>query len=158
MSGSDPSVAPDRMDDQEWIARAEAIAASKGLQLTRLRREVLELVASARAPLSAYAVLDQLSKTQGKAVGPPTAYRALDFLVDHGFALKIASRNAYARCDHLGHHHHGVLLICTNCGSVQEREAPALDDEVRRLTVDAGFSATRRTIEIEGLCGNCTPG
>jgi Fur family zinc uptake transcriptional regulator len=105
--------------------------------------------------LGAYQVLDELSKTQGKSVGPPTAYRALDFLVENGFAFKIVSRNAYVRCEHLGHDHHGALLICSECGLASEIESPELDKAIHGITSKAKFRAQRQTVEIEGVCARC---
>ena len=52
---------------------------ARGLRLTPLRREVLELVAKARRPVKAYDLLESLRDRHAGAA-PPTVYRALDFL------------------------------------------------------------------------------
>jgi hypothetical protein len=54
--------------------------------------------------LGAYAVLDQLREA-GFGSQPPVAYRALDFLVAHGFAHKIERLNAFVACAHPGESH-----------------------------------------------------
>jgi Fur family zinc uptake transcriptional regulator len=113
------------------------------------------MLAATDAPLGAYAVLEELSKVQGKAVGPTTAYRTLDFLVENGIALKIASRNAYARCDHLGHHHHGALLICSRCGRTHEVDSSDLDAVVLKMASAANFKLEGQSVEIQGLCESC---
>jgi Fur family zinc uptake transcriptional regulator len=73
----------------------------------------------------------------------------------HGFLHKIESRNAFARCEHLGHAHQGVLLLCEKCGRSDEIEdhsvALALQETVDRV----GFHARRRMIEMVGLCRDC---
>ncbi len=142
-------------EPREWARQVEDICAQRGLQLTPIRRQVLELLARARAPLGAYAVIDQLSRTQGKTIAPPTAYRALEFLVENGFVFKIASTNAYAPCDHLGHDHHGLLLICNRCGRADEIESPKIDALLAETAARVGFRPQRQVIEIEGLCGAC---
>lgn len=142
-------------EPRDWARQVEDICAQRGLQLTPIRRQVLELLARARAPLGAYAVIDQLSRTQGKTIAPPTAYRALEFLVENGFVFKIASTNAYAPCDHLGHDHHGLLLICSRCGRADEIESPTIDALLAETAARVGFRPQRQVIEIEGLCGAC---
>ncbi len=140
---------------RNWVKQVEEICARRGLQLTPTRRRVLELLAHAKAPLGAYAVLDQLSRAQAKTVAPPTVYRALEFLVENGFVFKIASTNAYAPCDHLGHHHHGMLLICSRCGRADEIESPKVDEALAEAAARVGFRPLRQTVEIEGLCDAC---
>ena len=142
-------------DNPGWVGRVEEICARRGLQLTPMRRGVLELLACARAPLGAYALMEQLSKTRGKSIAPPSVYRALDFLVAHGFVFKIASANTFAPCDHLGHHHHGLLLICRHCGRADEIESPKVDELLAETAARAGFRPQRQVVEIEGLCGAC---
>lgn len=142
-------------DRREWIKQVETICAQRGLQLTPTRRRVLDMLANAKAPLGAYAVIDQLSQAQGKAVAPPTAYRVLDFLVENGFVFKISCTNAYAPCDHLGHHHHGLLLICGRCGRADEIESPQVDALLAETAARVGFRPHRQVVEIEGLCGAC---
>lgn len=142
-------------DGREWIAKVEQICAERGLQFTPTRREVCEILSRARAPLGAYAVIDQMSRAQGRIVAPPTVYRALDFLLEHGFVFKVASVNAFAPCDHLGHPHHGLLLICSRCGRADEIEAPKVDALLAETAARVGFRPRHQTVEIEGLCGAC---
>jgi Fur family zinc uptake transcriptional regulator len=138
-----------------WAAQVERACVDAGLQLTTLRRQVLDILAKAPAPLGAYAIIDEMSREQHRPVAPPTVYRTLDFFLEHGFLHKIESRNAYAPCEHLGHAHHGVLLICENCGRTDEIENPRFDAVLREAATAAGFSPHRQVVEIEGLCESC---
>ncbi len=138
-----------------WMQRVEELCGKRGLQLTALRRQITEIVAGAPAPLTAYEIIEKLARLQGKAVGPPTVYRTLDFLTENGFVVKLESRNAYARCDHPGHHHHGILLICTRCGRTEEIDSPALDEILAETARASIFSVGRRMVELEGLCAAC---
>ncbi len=139
----------------DWAAQVEQSCAIKGLHLTPLRRQILSIVAQAPAPLGAYAIIEELSREQHKAVAPPTVYRTLEFFLANGFLHKIESRNAYAPCAHLGHDHHGILLICGRCGRTDEIENARFDQLLQATAAKAGFVAQRRVVEIEGLCQSC---
>ena len=141
-----------------WAAQVEQSCLKKGLQLTPLRRQILAILADAPAPLGAYAIIEELAREQQKAVAPPTVYRTLEFFLDNGFLHKIESRNVYAPCEHLGHEHHGILLICERCGRTDEIESPRIDKLLRETAAEAGFLARRQVVEVEGLCESCGHG
>jgi Fur family transcriptional regulator, zinc uptake regulator len=138
-----------------WAAQVERFCRQKGLQLTPLRQQILRILAQAPAPLGAYAIIEELSREQHKAVAPPTVYRTLEFFLEHGFLHKIESRNAYAPCEHLGHDHHGILLICGRCGRTDEIENESFDKLLQQTAAQAGFVTQRQVVEIEGVCESC---
>jgi len=138
-----------------WLERVEAMCAQKGLQLTPLRREIADLLAKAGKPVGAYEMMDQLGKAKGRGVAPPTVYRTLDFLVENGFVVKIESRQTYMICDDPGHDHHGILLICSECGQSAEVDDPAVDKVLVAAAQAAGFHLQRQMVEVEGLCKPC---
>ena len=138
-----------------WLRRVEGLCAERGVQLTALRRQVLNLMADSAAPMAAYALIDGLAKLQGRPVAPPTVYRTLDFLVENGFVVKIESRNAFAVCDSPGHHHHGILLICTRCGAADEVDDHEVDATLLRRAAASGFKIDKQMVELEGVCGRC---
>lgn len=145
-----------RHDPSEpWTAQVEAACARKGLQMTPLRSNVLAILSESPAPLGAYAIIEALSKREGKSIAPPTVYRTLDFFLEHGFLHKIESRNAYAPCEHLGHAHQGVLLLCEKCGRSDEVEDAALARALQETADHAGFQTRRRMVELVGLCRDC---
>ncbi len=80
----------------DWTKQVRAACASQGLQMTPLRLSVLAILGESPAPLGAYAIIEALSKREGKPIAPPTVYRTLEFFLDHGFLHKIESRNAFA--------------------------------------------------------------
>jgi Fur family transcriptional regulator, zinc uptake regulator len=145
---------PER-DANRWQEKVESVCARQGLHLTPLRQQVLTILAESSAPLGAYAIIDQLSRRQGKPIAPPTVYRTLEFFLDHGFVYKIESRNAYAPCEHLGHAHHGVLLLCDKCGRSAEIEDIGLDRLLQATAARAGFAPHRQMVELLGLCRDC---
>ncbi len=143
-------------DPASWAARVEATCARDGVQLTPLRRRVLDVFSGSAAPLGAYAILEELSRREGKQVAPPTVYRTLDFLLDHGFIHKIESLNAFAPCEHLGHAHHGMLVICEACGRSEEIEDDAVMQAIGLAASHSGFRLGQVMVEAKGLCRRCT--
>ena len=147
---SDPEPRP-----MGWRGQVESACTRNGLHLTPLRQQVLAILAESSAPLGAYAIIDQLSRLEGKPVAPPTVYRTLEFFLHHGFVYKIESRNAYAPCEHLGHAHHGALLLCEKCGRSDEIEDVKLDRLLQEAAARVGFAPHRQMVELVGLCRNC---
>lgn len=129
------------------------IAERKGQKLTKIRRKVLELLASSEEPAKAYDLLANLDG-EGSAK-PPTVYRALDFLQSVGLAHKIESLNAYVACGHTSHKHSAVFLICETCGGAEELHADATSTALSQETQAAGFQMTNSIIEARGICRNC---
>ncbi len=148
------------------IAAAEAACHRRGAQLTELRRQVLQLILEAGQPVGAYALLDRLRAARPGAA-PPTVYRALDFLLEHGLIHKVERLNAFISCagpatahDHCaghGHDHPHQFLICGRCGATAELCDPAVSRAVAEAARVAGFAAIRTTVEVEGLCAACQP-
>lgn len=145
------------VDDVEgYISEVVAACEERGLRLTPLRAEVLRLVAEAEGPVKAYDLLDQMKSSRGSAA-PPTVYRALDFLLEHGFIHKLASVNAFIGCHHPRAHQHSVpFLICDRCHAAVELEdeqtARQLEAQARAL----GFQPQAQTLEVHGVCAKCT--
>lgn len=147
----------ERSDAQ--LAQVEDACVRRGLRLTPLRRRVMELIVGQPRPVKAYELLDLIRQERGGAA-PPTVYRALDFLLEHGFIHKLESINAFIGCDHLhgdgGDDHQPPFLICDRCAVTVElddtRAAEVLAKEARRL----GFTPQARTMEIHGLCARCS--
>ena len=95
-------VAPHHQHDHapyRFVHEVECACERRGLRLTPLRKLVLELIASDEKPVKAYDLLDRLRAQTGKSA-PPTVYRALDFLLEHGFIHKLESINSYTSCHH----------------------------------------------------------
>jgi len=136
------------------IAQVEAQCAKNSLQLTPVRRRVLEMLLQEHRALGAYDILDKL-RIEGLGAQPPVAYRALDFLVLHGFAHKIERLNAFVACAHPGKAHDPAFLICRKCDSVAEAQTTAAQGQLGSSARDAGFQIERAVFEAEGICPNC---
>jgi Fur family transcriptional regulator, zinc uptake regulator len=139
---------------KERLAQADAFAAEHGLMLTPLRRQVYELVAGAGRPIGAYELLAELEPQRGR-VPPTTVYRALDFLVEHGFVHRIESRNAFVACCEIGKPHQSQFLICERCGDTVEIPGEELAARLTATPPAHGFELHKQVVELSGLCGEC---
>jgi Fur family transcriptional regulator, zinc uptake regulator len=134
---------------------ALALAEAQGLTLTPLRRRVLEIVLASHRPMGAYDVLAELGRSYASTPAPPTVYRALDFLLRHGFVHRIESLNAYVACFAPARRHATHFLLCRGCGRAAEIEAPTLCAALDQASKAAGFRTEREMVEIAGLCSDC---
>ena len=96
-------------------------------------------------------------KPELPSAAPPTVYRALEFLLDHGLVHRIQSLNAFVGCADPEHAHRGLFLICDACGDAVEIEDSAIDRAVAKSATQLGFTLKSRTIEATGLCRQCAP-
>ncbi len=139
---------------QSAIAHAETICQKRGLRFTPLRRRVLELIWDNHEVSRAYDLLAALQQDDPRAK-PPTVYRTLDFLLEQGFIHRIESLNAFVGCDHPEKRHEFQLLICTDCGVVEELHLPSLSEDLYRSARSHGFKPDSQTMEVHGRCARC---
>ena len=137
------------------LAAADQVCLRNGVRLTSLRRRVLELVWHSHQPLGAYDILGRLSAEDGRRAAPPTVYRALDFLLEHGLVHRIASQNAFIGCNHPGEVHQGCFFICGQCRTAIEIDQPAIAASIQMAAAAVGFSVQTQTVEVTGLCSAC---
>lgn len=136
------------------LRATEAQCGAQKLQLTPVRRRVLEILLTEHRAMGAYEILDTL-REEGLGSQPPVAYRALDFLVSHGFAHKIERLNAFVACMHPGEAHSPAFLICKSCDNVVETSCTT---QIEFIAEQAGFAVEKTVIEALGLCPNCLSG
>jgi Fur family zinc uptake transcriptional regulator len=144
------------------LSHADLIARRDGLRLTEQRRTVLEALLMSHVPASAYDVIERVATRngrggKGKRLAPISVYRALDFLVEHRFAHRIESKNAYVACDR-GEDcaaDASLFLICDSCGATAEAPSDGLAALVDAETRAANFLPRARILEVRGLCARC---
>ena len=116
--------------------------------------DILTVLKSSRAPLSAYQILEKLQSDEPD-IAPPTVYRALAALTGQGRAHKLETLKAFVpcRCDH------GkslpVLAICGECGWVDEFNGDALLPTLTAMVAESRFTPARHVVEIHGQCESC---
>ena len=136
------------------ITQAEVYCAERGLKFTDQRRRVLRYLLEDHRALGAYDILDRL-RADGLNAQPPVAYRALEFLVAHGFAHRIERLNAFIACAHPEAPHAPAFLICRMCHAVAETETDPAESRLGAAAETAGFTIEATVLEAEGVCPNC---
>ena len=139
------------------LQAALARIAAQGARLTPVRRRTLEILLESHRAMGAYEVLGRLA-AEGFGHQPPVAYRALDFLVQHGLAHRLQRLNAFAACLHPDRDHAPAFLICRSCQKLAELTAAPMREALARMARGNGFSVERATIEAVGLCPACMDG
>jgi len=136
------------------VTTAAEVCAARGLNLTPVRKRILEIVWRAHEPIGAYDILAELAKERDKAA-PPTVYRALEFLMDAGLVHRIDSLNAFLGCDAPERTHVAQFLVCRRCHRVAEIDDPALNRALAEKSRSIGFRIEPSSLEIKGLCNEC---
>ena len=144
---SPDSAKPSRED---LLQAAADEAQLNGKSLTAIRKHVLTVLLDADRPMTAYEVLASL-KGVG-SVSPPTAYRALDFLVALGFVSRVESLNAYVALD-LGPSDVPIaFFVCEKCGQVEEISATDAVVSLISAADQKGFGISHASLEVRGDC------
>ena len=139
----------------ELLQQAQQVCQKRGVRFTPTREHVFKLLANHKSAVGAYDLLEELKKLDSGAK-PATIYRALDFLCKQGFVHKIESLNAFILCHHFGECNHPVqLLICDQCGHVEEIQSNHFDLALRAMADTTGFSITHQIVEAHGSCQKC---
>ena len=137
------------------MAAAKGRAAEGGQRWTPMRADVYEALLGQDRPVTAYQIVERLSRKTGRDVKPASVYRSLDALGTLGLAVRIESLNAFTVCRHPNETHQHVFLVCRECGTADEL---ADHDVAKRLRVTAGgqgFRVDRQILELQGACRSC---
>jgi len=124
-------------------------------KLSRNQGQVLSCLRKAKAPLSAYAILDKV-RVAGISY-PPTVYRALNDLIQLGMVHRLESRAAFVACDHGSCNGKAAFAICRECGKVVEISLSHKDERELLALTPKDIAAEQITLEIAGLCASCRP-
>jgi Fur family transcriptional regulator, ferric uptake regulator len=120
------------------------------------RRAIVELLVSARHPVSISEIAERLPDLPRSS-----AYRHLTDLQAAGMIRRVAASDEFTRFelaeDLTEHHHH---LLCVNCGTVIDVTLPAGFEQqvagaVGDLAAAAGFQPQSHRLDILGVCAAC---
>lgn len=81
----------------EALDTAAQLCVVRGVQLTPIRQQVLELIWESHKAVKAYELLDRI-KLLMNAAKPATIYRVLDFLIEQGLIHRVESLSAFVGC------------------------------------------------------------
>lgn len=160
---SNPTVWQSKAEEK---ARIMAQCAQQGVTVTQLRTQVLDIVLNMSGVIKAYQVLASMQQHSNSTVAPPTAYRALDFWAEQGVLHKIPAVNGYILCRHVQHecdshcqdntvHHSDFVLVCNQCGAVDEQSLSLEWAALRQRAADNGFMLNDEHIVLTGICTHC---
>ncbi|MEO6204724.1 MAG: Fur family transcriptional regulator [Mycobacteriales bacterium] len=136
---------------EDWKSELRA----KGYRLTPQRQLVLEAVGAL-----GHATPEEIAlavRRTASGVNISTVYRTLELLEELGLVQHA----------HLGHgaptysvasDHDHVHLVCRDCGGVDEVDTSVIEDVVRRLSAERGFSVDVGHFAVFGRCRACTVG
>lgn len=122
---------------------------------TRQRAAISTVLDEAKGFHTAQQIHDLL-RHQGSRVGLATVYRTLQALASSGEVDVIrsdAGEALYRRCGREDHHHH---LLCRSCGRSVEVDNAQIEAWARRLARRHGYTSVTHTVEIYGLCRDCS--
>lgn len=127
--------------------------AEQGHRLTGPRQALVQILAGRDHYFSAQEAWDQVQST-GLDVGRATVFRTLDLLTELGILDRVHAGDGchrYIVCQP-SHHHH---FMCTDCGKVQQFEAPEVEAQIGKLAQAAGYSVITHHLELIGRCADC---
>ncbi len=119
-----------------------------------------EALSAALDGLSGFCSAQQIHaqlRRNGERIGLTTVYRHLQVLSENGRVDTIrdtSGETLYRRCRTIAHHHH---LTCRTCGRSVEVEGRAVERWAEQVAAEAGFTEVDHTVELFGLCPECTP-
>jgi Fe2+ or Zn2+ uptake regulation protein len=126
-----------------------------GQRLTPRRRALVEILRSARHPLTIHEILER-----GKGLAMSSVYRNLNALEQAGLVHRVVTREDFARyelAEELTEHHHH--LICSSCGLVRDMPTDIRVERVMRsvmaeMPAEVFLPQTHR-IDVMGMCPDC---
>lgn len=125
------------------------------VRVTRQRRAVQAAMA-VQADFVSTQDLHAILRERGESVSLATTYRILQSMSETGEVDVLRSEDGesiYRQCAAEHHHHH---LVCRSCGATVELEAPEIERWTSQTAQRHGFTQADHTIEIVGLCAECS--
>ncbi len=119
-----------------------------------MQADILAILQQRGAPMSAYEVLAQL-RDGNPRLAPPTIYRALAALIEHGRVHRLESLKAFVACKCERRRHVPIFSICEECGTVEEAVSRHITNELSKVAGEVGFAPSRHVIEVHGQCARC---
>ncbi len=136
------------------IEHAKEVCRKGSLNLTPIRKKVLEIVASNHKPARAYDLLAKL-KEGGFSDKPPTVYRALDFLIEHKMVHKLNTINAYVACFNNETEEVSCFLICEKCQDIEEFQDEGIIKAIANISKSKNIDVRNINLEISFKCDQC---
>lgn len=128
---------------------------SQEFRNTRQRRSVADALETL-AEFHSAQDLHRIITERGGKVSLATVYRILQSLEETGEVDTVQGddgQTLYRKCPADEHHHH---LLCRRCGAAEDIEADVVEQWAEGIGASLGYSEIVHTIELTGLCADCT--
>ncbi|APA89946.2 transcriptional repressor (plasmid) [Paraburkholderia sprentiae WSM5005] len=122
-------------------------------RFTPLRRRVLGLLVARGGSATAYQLLEDLNR-QSPHAGPPTIYRALQFLIREGLVRHVSTTSTF-RLTEENQGQHEIFAVCMHCHSVRPLHNIELQQALLDTALTAHFEVQGQQTEIKGICEDC---
>lgn len=130
-----------------------ALLRAAGLRVTRPRLGVL--AALREHPHADAADVLTAVRADQPTVSHQAVYDSLHTLTEAHLVRSLQPAGSTARYElnaHDNHHH----LVCRGCGKTVEITAPDVEDWAQQVAREHGFAEPAHTVEITGLCAECS--
>ena len=140
--------------DIDQLATSELSSINQ--RYTTNRRQLIGILQEATKPITINQILESNSDLAQSSV-----YRNLAVLEQAGLVVRIITNDDHAHyelAEHiLDHHHH---IICSPCGEILDfhlsaKIEKALEESLKKIADDFGFSIDRHRLDLLGTCGDC---
>jgi Fur family transcriptional regulator, ferric uptake regulator len=144
-----------RPPDAERLRRElEGYMAKRGLRSTEQRRLIINTFFDCTDHVTIDQLLERVRALDSK-IGYATVYRTMKMLVEGGIVSERRFGDGHTRyelADDEAHHDH---LICLECGSITEFEAPQIEELQEQVAARHGFEVRHHKHELYGICADC---
>ena len=142
------------MTNNKLLSDFKDVLRKEGLKITPQRIAVLEEIMKDKGHRESEDVYMAI-KTRKTYVSRATVYRALDILVQHGFARKLNLGDGRARYEtkiDSPHHDH---MICNNCGEIIEFVNHEIENIQEEIAKHNQFILQQHIHQLFGICKEC---
>ena len=120
-------------------------------RLTKLRKEMLDLVLSSDTPQNAKMVISRMKKKPDLS----TVYRGLDYLLNRKYVNSVSffdTRYYYSAAKK----YQGHFIVCTQCSYIAEFKECRMKPVEKKIKECFGFNVTDHVVYFKGVCSRCS--
>ena len=122
-------------------------------RVTAARQAVIDVLAASDRAVTPTEIYD-LARQEYEKLGLVTVYRTLEKLEDLDLVMRVhRPDNCYAFIAAFEGHQH--LLVCERCGRVAYFTGDNIDELVKRVEKESGYTIHDHWLQFFGICANC---
>ncbi len=133
----------------------QEMPAIEGRRRTLVRQEILTAINAMEGHFDPQMLYDRL-KSEGSKVSRASVYRTIPILVEGGIINEVEKTEKHAHYEKVTENKHHDHLICLRCGGTIEFYSPTLEMLQDEICQKECFRRVRHSLEILGLCRECT--